>query len=78
MMVVYLVRSMPTAASMPTASVKARKRARAVTPAEAMAKPLAMAAVVLPAESRESVISRTSGGWWLISAMPPALSAMGP
>jgi hypothetical protein len=39
---------------------------------------LATAAVVLPSESRESVISRTSGGMCAISAMPPALSEIGP
>jgi hypothetical protein len=43
-----------------------------------MAKPLATAAVVLPSESSESVTSRTSGGRWAISAMPPALSEIGP
>ena len=43
-----------------------------------MAKPFPMAAVVLPTESRMSVRSRTSSGSSLISAMPPALSAIGP
>ncbi len=45
-----------------TAWVKAENSARAVTAAEPMANPLAMAAVVLPRESRASVASRTSGG----------------
>ena len=43
-----------------------------------MAKPLPVAAVVLPRESRASVRSRTLSGRPLISAMPPALSATGP
>ena len=43
-----------------------------------MAKPLPMAAVVLPSESRPSVILRTSGPRPDISEIPPALSAMGP
>ena len=43
-----------------------------------MAKPLPVAAVVLPIASRWSVILRTSGGWCDISAMPPALSEIGP
>ena len=43
-----------------------------------MAKPLPVAAVVLPSESSMSVRSRTIGGWCVISALPPALSAIGP
>ncbi len=62
----------------PTAWVNAENKARAVTAAEAMANPLATAAVVLPRESSASVAFRTSGGRWAISAIPPALSAMGP
>ena len=58
--------------------VKARTRPVAVTAAEAMANPLAIAAVVLPKESRASVASRTFGGRWAISAIRPALSAIGP
>ena len=46
--------------------------------AEPIAKPLPVAAVVLPRESRASVRSRTSSGKPDISAMPPALSATGP
>ena len=60
------------------ACLKAANSARAVTAADPTAKPLATAAVVLPSESSESVTSRTSGGSSDISAMPPALSAMGP
>jgi hypothetical protein len=52
--------------------------ASAVRAAEPMAKPLPMAAVVLPRASRESVIRRVSGPSPAISVMPPALSAMGP
>jgi hypothetical protein len=43
-----------------------------------MAKPLPMAAVVLPTESSVSVILRTSSSRPLISEMPPALSEIGP
>ena len=46
--------------------------------AEPMAKPLPMAAVVLPTASSLSVIARTFSGRWQDSARPPALSAMGP
>jgi putative nucleotidyltransferase with HDIG domain len=48
------------------------------TTAEPMAKPLPIAAVVFPTESRRSVVSRTSWGNSDISAIPPALSAIGP
>ena len=67
-----------TPPSAPMACLKAANRARAVTAAEPTANPLATAAVVLPSESSESVTSRTSSGNSAISAMPPALSAMGP
>ena len=63
---------------MPAIPTKAAKRASEVSAAEAIAKPLPVAAVVLPTASRLSVRSRTSGGSWLISAIPPALSAIGP
>ncbi len=62
----------------PTDVAYAAKRARAVRAAEPIARPLPMAAVVLPTASSLSVIFLTSGGMWLISAIPPALSAMGP
>ena len=52
--------------------------ARAVRAAEPMAKPLPMAAVVLPTASSLSVRARTSGPRPAISLMPPALSAIGP
>ena len=61
-----------------TAWVNAENRARAVRAAEPMAKPLPMAAVVLPRASRPSVIFRTSGPSSAISEIPPALSATGP
>ena len=47
-------------------------------PAEEIAKPFAIAAVVLPTASSSSVRSRTSSGRPAISAIPPALSATGP
>ena len=56
----------------------AANKASAVNAAEPMAKPLPMAAVELPTASRLSVLSRTSFGNSLISAIPPALSAIGP
>ena len=64
--------------SIPATPTKAAKRASAVSAAEAIAKPLPVAAVVLPTASNMSVLSRTSGGMPLISAIPPALSAIGP
>ena len=64
--------------SIPVKVTKAANNANAVSAAEAIAKPLPMAAVVLPTESKISVRSRTSSGNSLISAIPPALSAIGP
>ena len=64
--------------SMPVNSTKAANKANAVSAAEAIANPLPIAAVVFPTESRMSVRSRTSSGNSLISAIPPALSAIGP
>ena len=52
--------------------------AGAVRAAEPMAKPLPVAAVVLPRLSRASVRSRTIGSSPAICALPPALSAIGP
>lgn len=46
--------------------------------AEPIANPLPMAAVVLPAASRTSVLPLTYSGSSAISAIPPALSEMGP
>ena len=53
-------------------------KASATNAAEPMAKPLPVAAVVLPSESNASVRLRTSAPKPLISALPPALSAIGP
>jgi len=62
-----------------TALRKADMRAEAVRTAEPIAKPLPVAAVVLPRASRASVVSRTiSEQDGSISAIPPALSATGP
>ncbi len=61
-----------------SATSKVLNSARAVRAAEPTAKPLAIAAVVLPRLSRASVTSRTDGSSSAISAMPPALSAIGP
>ncbi len=58
--------------------MKAPKSASDTSAAEPIAKPFPMAAVVLPAASRASVFSRTAGGSSTISAMPPALSEIGP
>ena len=49
-----------------------------VSAADPIANPLPIAAVVLPTESSLSVISLTYGGRSHISAIPPALSAIGP
>ncbi len=65
-------------AEIPAIPTKAANRANEVKAAEAIANPLPVAAVVLPTASKLSVRSRTSGGNWLISAIPPALSAIGP
>ena len=48
--------------SIPALCTKAENKASAVTAAEAIAKPFAIAAVVLPSESNSSVASLTSGG----------------
>ena len=58
--------------------IKAAKSARAVSAAEAIANPLPIAAVVFPTASNLSVLSLTSGGSSAISAIPPALSEIGP
>ncbi|BAS96444.1 Os06g0178950 [Oryza sativa Japonica Group] len=62
----------------PALLTKAPKSARDTRAADPMAKPFPIAAVVLPAASRASVLSRIL---WLIpaiSAIPPALSLIGP
>mmetsp|Transcript_55967 Transcript_55967/g.113951 ORF Transcript_55967/g.113951 Transcript_55967/m.113951 type:complete len:243 (-) Transcript_55967:1359-2087(-) len=64
----------------PASLVKAAIRPAEVSTAEPMAKPLPVAAVVLPRASRASVRSRAYSGNSSpdISAIPPALSATGP
>ncbi len=57
---------------------KAEKRAKAVRAAEPIANPLPIAAVVFPIESSLSVIFLIFGPALDISAIPPALSAIGP
>ena len=52
--------------------------ATAAITAEPIAKPLVTALVVLPTASSGSVTLRTSSGMFAISAMPPALSVIGP
>ena len=63
---------------MVTVSTKAAMMASAASAAAPMAKPLPIAAVVLPTSSKPSVISRVSAPMPAISAIPPALSATGP
>ncbi len=64
--------------SIPVKVTYAANSAKAVNAAEAMANPLPTAAVVFPTASRISVLFLTSSGRLLISAIPPALSAIGP
>ena len=59
-------------------SIYALINAKAAKAAALMAKPLPIAAVVLPTSSNESVISLVSLPISDISAIPPALSATGP
>ena len=61
-----------------TTLMNAAMMAKAAKAAAPMAKPLPMAAVVLPTSSRVSVMARVSLPIPAISAMPPALSAIGP
>ena len=59
-------------------SIYEAKSASPVRAAEPMANPFPVAAVVFPNESSASVRLRTSSPSPLISALPPALSAIGP
>mmetsp|Transcript_4160 Transcript_4160/g.10681 ORF Transcript_4160/g.10681 Transcript_4160/m.10681 type:complete len:294 (-) Transcript_4160:1147-2028(-) len=69
----------PTGLSTLTFSEYALMNARAVRTALPIANPFPVAAVVLPRASRASVLSLTSSSQsGVISAIPPALSAMGP
>ena len=62
----------------PAVFIKAANNANAVNAAEAMANPFPIAAVVFPTASNLSVRSLTSGSSSAISAIPPALSEIGP
>ena len=64
--------------SIPAWVVKAANRTKAVNAADPIANPLPIAAVVFPTASSLSVLSRTTGSSPVISAIPPALSAIGP
>ena len=64
--------------STPAVFINAANKAKAVRAAEAIAKPFPIAAVVFPTASNLSVLSLTSGGNSAISAIPPALSEIGP
>mmetsp|Transcript_4484 Transcript_4484/g.8293 ORF Transcript_4484/g.8293 Transcript_4484/m.8293 type:complete len:327 (+) Transcript_4484:1066-2046(+) len=70
--------SSPVLAWLEIREMKPPNRASDTKAADPMANPLPMAAVVFPAASRASVLSRTSSGNSDISAMPPALSHTGP
>ncbi len=63
---------------MPATPTNAANNASAVNAADAIANPFPVAAVVFPTASSISVFSRTSAGNSLISAIPPALSEIGP
>jgi hypothetical protein len=62
----------------PVLVTKAPNKARATRQADPMANPLPIAAVVLPAASNLSVVYLTSSVNSAISAIPPALSEIGP
>ncbi len=62
----------------PAFLINALNRAIDVIAADPIANPFSIAAVVFPTESNLSVISRTLLSNPLISAIPPALSAIGP
>ena len=64
--------------SMPVLVTKAPKSAKATRQALPIAKPLPIAAVVFPAASSLSVRYLTASSSSLISAIPPALSEIGP
>ena len=66
------------AASSRSSSMNAANSTSAASTAEPIAYPLVTALVVLPTASSGSVTLRTSSGRSAISAMPPALSVIGP
>ena len=59
-------------------SLNDANNANVVSAADPIAKPFPIAAVVFPTASYLSVLSRTSGDNSAISAIPPALSEIGP
>ena len=65
-------------ATTPAVFINAANNAKAVRAAEAIANPFPIAAVVFPTASNLSVLSLTSGSSSAISAIPPALSEIGP
>ena len=64
--------------SIPACTVNAANKTKAVNAAEPIANPFPIAAVVFPTASNLSVRSLTFGSKPVISAIPPALSAIGP
>ena len=64
--------------SNPAVCINAANNANAVKAADAIANPLPIAAVVFPTASNLSVLSLTFGSNSAISAIPPALSEIGP
>ena len=68
----------PVGASSASSILKALNRTSAASAAEPIAYPLVTALVVLPTASSGSVTLRTSSGRSAISAIPPALSVIGP
>ena len=59
-------------------SLNAANNANVVNAADPIAKPYPIAAVVFPTASNLSVLSLTSGSSSAFSAIPPALSEIGP
>ena len=73
--IILRTRSVPASLNEYRYEIISAMAARAPDP---IANPFPIAAVVLPTASSVSVIRRTSGSRPLISAMPPALSEIGP
>jgi hypothetical protein len=73
-----LVSEISAPLSNPALCKKPPKRDNETKAADPIAKPLPIAAVVLPAASRPSVLSLTYSPISAISAIPPALSEIGP
>ncbi len=70
--------SMKSIISIPTISAYATNKAITVKPAEEIAKPFVIALAVLPAASNLSALAMTSSPSPDCSAMPLALSTIGP